>query len=326
MHTMNQAAIDEFNAQGFVVIESILDPERDIPPLEIEYGEQLDEMIDRAYADGKISSKFKGLPLGKRAAAAMAAGLSLFPDFDISLPSKITPETEMHLGPAVFDLLRNQRLLDAMEALIGPEIYCNPVQHVRIKPPESGVPKELRSSFTASVGWHQDAGVVLSEADATETVSVWLAITDVGVENSCLYMMPGSHKGELAVHCFDTNKNGFQGAPAWEIPDKFRAPESVPVPMHKGDAVFFHRKTMHSSGPNVSNDWRWSFDLRYNPIGMPTGRSWFPGFVARSRANPETELTDAAQWKEMWLDARDRLLASQMPEFLRWQKDDPRCA
>ena len=96
--------------------------------------------------------------------------------------------------------------------------------------------------------------------------------------------------------------------------------------MKKGDAVFFHRKMMHSSGPNVSEDWRWSFDLRYNPVGMPTGRSWFPGFVARSRVHPEMELTDAAEWKKLWLDAQARLMQSKMPEFLRWQKDDPRCA
>lgn len=326
MKTMNQAAVDEFKENGFVVIEEILDPDRDIPSLEQEYSELLDNMIERWYSEGKLPSRYQDLPLSKRAGAVMREGLSLFPNFDISFPSKITPETEINLGPAVFSLLRHPRLLDAMEALIGSEIYCNPVQHTRVKPPERDVPTGLRSSFTASVGWHQDAGVILPEADQTDMVSVWLAITDVTIENSCLYMVPGSHKGEIALHCYDYDRQGFRGGTQLAIPDRYRDPVAIPVLMNKGDAVFFHRRTMHSSGPNVSDDWRWSFDLRYNPIGMPTGRSWFPGFVARSRANPESELTDAGEWKEMWLDARDRLMASQMPEFLRWQKDDPRCA
>ena len=48
----------------------------------------------------------------------------------------MTPDTPFWTGPAVFALLRNQAILDAVESLIGPEIYANPVQHVRIKPPE----------------------------------------------------------------------------------------------------------------------------------------------------------------------------------------------
>ena len=57
--------------------------------------------------------------------------------------------------------------------------------------------------------------------------------------------------------------------------------------MKKGDVLFMDRLTMHASLPNVSDEIRWSFDLRYNRTGDATGRSWFPGFVARSRSNPE---------------------------------------
>jgi ectoine hydroxylase-related dioxygenase (phytanoyl-CoA dioxygenase family) len=306
---MNQAKVEEYREQGFVVVEHVLDPVADIEPLVFEYSEQLDGMIEGWYDDGQISSKYDDLSFGERAAAVMREGLSVFPDFDISLPFKIAPETEIHLGPEVFRLLRNPRILDFIEELIGPEIYCSPVQHTRIKPPEDLVPKELRNSLTASVGWHQDAGVVQPEADETDMVSVWVAITEVTLENSCLWLLPGSHRGQVALHCYDYAKEGAQGFPQLAIPERFRDPVAVPVPMH-----------------NVSDDWRWSFDLRYNPIGMPTGRDWFPGFVARSQEHPETELHDPLAWKQLWLDAHANLLASQMPEFLRWQHGDPRCA
>lgn len=271
MPFLDQAQVQEFDEQGFVVVAKILDAQEDI---------QLN----------------------------------------------LTETTEMHLGPAVFNLLRHPRLLDVIESLMGPEIYSNPVQHVRIKPPEETVPPALRNSLTAAVGWHQDAGVVLPEADNTDVISCWIAITEVTLDNSCLLMVPGSHRGEVALHCFDQVKMGAPGVPQLEIPDRYRDPATVPVPLHAGDAIFFHRRTMHSSGKNVSDDWRWSFDLRYNPIGMPTGRDWFPGFVARSRAHPETELKNYQEWAQLWIDARNRLAQSQMPTFLRWQKDDPRCA
>ena len=54
---------------------------------------------------------------------------------------------------------------------------------------------------------------------------------------------------------------------------------------------------------------RWSLDLRYSPVGLPTGRPAFPGFVARSRAKPASELRDPVEWKRRWDRARDAILS-----------------
>ena len=69
--------------------------------------------------------------------------------------------------------------------------------------------------------------------------------------------------------------------------------EIVPMPMKAGSALFMTKETIHSSLRNTSDEVRISFDLRFNPIGQPTGREAFPGFVARSQERPETELHDA---------------------------------
>ena len=98
-------------------------------------------------------------------------------------------------------------------------------------------------------------------------------------------------------------------------------------PLKRGGVLFFHRLNCHSSLPNNSDNIRWSFDLRYNPTGQPTGRSAFPGFVARSRSNPESELHDAEEWANSWYETRSRLSGSDdNPTFHRWKTDDPRCA
>ena len=57
--------------------------------------------------------------------------------------------------------------------------------------------------------------------------------------------------------------------------------------------------TIHGSLANNSDDVHWSFDLRCNPIGPPTGRDLFPGFVAQSRANPESVLRDQVAWENL---------------------------
>ena len=70
------------------------------------------------------------------------------------------------------------------------------------------------------------------------------------------------------------------------------------MPVKKGGMVLLHHRTIHGALDNNSDRIRWSFDLRYNVIGSATGRDVFPGFVARSAAEPESELIDADKWAD----------------------------
>ena len=80
--------------------------------------------------------------------------------------------------------------------------------------------------------------------------------------------------------------------------------------------------TQHASLPNMSESARWKFDLRFGPIGQPTGRPWFPGFVARSKAHPEQELRDYEAWVRSWHEARAAMAArDELPKFTRWAWD-----
>ena len=90
----------------------------------------------------------------------------------------------MHAGPAVFDLIRHPRLLDVIERLIGSEILTNPIQHVRIKPPEAMLRDDLvkRNTMMAAVAWHQDQGVALPEIDDTDILTVWFPVLDATIE------------------------------------------------------------------------------------------------------------------------------------------------
>ncbi len=102
--------------------------------------------------------------------------------------------------------------------------------------------------------------------------------------------------------------------------------KAVPVPVEAGGAVIFSPLTPHCSLSNKSDGYRWSFDLRYNVTGQPTGRSQFPEFVARSRSNAGAELLDWRVWKEMWQETRLRLSASPHIAQHRWVSDNPYCA
>ena len=224
----------------------------------------------------------------------------------------------MHFGPAIFDMITCERLLDLAEDLIGPEITSNPIQHVRIKPPVVDLQHdEIRAHITAT-DWHQDRAVALEEADETNMITVWCAMTDATVENGCLQVIPGGHHDGMKTHCPKT-----QTAIADGFIDESKA---LPLPVKSGGVVIFHPLTPHASLTNTTDGFRWSFDLRFNTTGHPTGRSHFPEFIARSRTNPAIELRDWQEWRRMWDDARGRLAVQPHIDIHRWSGDSPVCA
>lgn len=311
-----------FTAEGYLVVDGLFDPREDLDPVIGEYAELLDGIARRWHAEGKLSSTYAGSPFAQRFARIIrdAGDLDFMGQFDIALPFKgIREDTPIHLGPEVFRLLTNPRLLDAVEQFIGPEIYSNPIQHTRIKPPERDLPESQRyNRLLAASQWHQDQGVHLPDADGTHMLTVWIPITDATEENGCLCVVPRSHDTGLATHC--TTHGPY-------IPDSLLAGRPRPLPMKRGSVLFMDHLTQHASLSNTSDGIRWSFDLRYHPIGEPTGRPMFPGFVARSRKDPSSALTDPDAWAQLWRDARTRLAAQGTDAtFFRWTDAENVCA
>ena len=310
----------QFDDEGWLLVDDVLDPARDLAPVIDEYAGVLDRLAATLYAEGKLQSLHRDLPFAERLIEICVETQATYGQhFDIALPQRdVEPDTPFHAGPAVFRLLTAPRLLDLVEDIVGPEVYSNPVQHVRIKLPQrAALFAEKGNSLVNTVPWHQDNGVVLPEADETEMLTVWLPLHDATVENGCLQVIPRSHLAGLLTHC---RIDGVR------IPDALLPGEPRPVPVRAGSVLLMQRRTVHSSLENRSEGVRWSFDLRYQPVGQPTGRGVFPGFVARSAAHPEQELHDPEAWRRSWERTRAVLSGSEQPTFNRWRTDDPVCA
>ena len=306
MALLTKEQLAYFEEFGFLPLSDILDPGEILDPIIREYHIVLDNLCHDLFDQGRISSTFDGLAFGKRITKVMQETGEVHAQyFDFTLPFQdVHEDTPMWFGEAVFNSLVCEELLDVVESIIGPEIYSTPVQHVRIKPPEKYLPKGNNGlPIIASTAYHQDAGVVTEDAEDTNMLTVWFPIFDTPVEAGPLKVVPGSHKGKLLRHC--SNYNIFN---LIEIPNHlFDESGAVPVPLNKGDIVVFHNKTVHGSLSNVSENVRWSFDIRYSPIGQNTGRQIFPGFVARSRKDRDSEFRDPQKWKAMWEDTRHKM-------------------
>ncbi len=324
--TSTNLDLAQFHDLGYAVIEDVFDPLTDFRPLRSGYSDLLDREADRMLKSSEISSYDQTMSFEQRFVQLVRQCESLdWTRFDITFTLyglHVSDSKPIYLGKPVFDMLRHPAILDIVEQVIGPEIYVNPVQHVRIKPPSAGLRVTRKNSIvTEAQGWHQDLSVLKEDADDSDIITVWVAVTDASEEMGCLKVVPRSHRGDLIPHC-PVNLLG----PV--IPDEYiPADLALPLPVNAGSIVLLHRQTIHGSLLNQSDRLRWSLDLRYQPVGQPTGREIFPGFIGRSRSDPSQELHDHQRWQERWADARDRLIDHDNSALIRsWSADAPWCA
>lgn len=307
---LNESQIESFRRRGCLVVDGVV-PEATLVAVEAEY-----DALLRGLAEGW------GLPwrgFWPTLRAAHLAGHDWFQPFDISLPGGgIAADTPFHAGPAVFALMTAPALLDLIEPLLGPEITSTPIQHLRIKPPAAEVAADETRAHVTGTMWHQDRGVAHAEADSTAMVTVWIAVTDATQANGCLVAQPFEGPQAMLPHC---------PLRQTAIPDAFLdATRAEALPVRRGGVVLLDPMVPHASLDNRTDGFRWSFDLRYQRTGQPTGRAHFPGFVARSRADTARELRDWRTWRHLWEDARTACSDRPHIPIHRWTSDSPHCA
>lgn len=305
--------IDAFQSEGYLVVDDVVSADI-LQRVRDEY----QDIMNRLIVEWGQEDVLGHLSFEDQITEAYRLGLDWFQPMDISLPGdRIKPDTPMHFGPAVFEMITSAALLDLVEQLIGPELTSCPIQHVRIKPPERQLKKDKIRAHVGGTDWHQDRAVALEDADETDMVTVWIAVTDATVENGCLQVLPN-----FADHMLPLCPQK-QTAIAPNLVDTSLA---RPLPVSSGGAVILHPLLPPASLPNLSDNIRWSFDIRFSKTGQPTGRAHFPEFIARSRKDPDLELRDWQVWRQMWIDVRKRLSQTPHIEQRRWQADSPACA
>ena len=169
-HLPSSDQLSRFQRDGYLLVEGVLEPAAGVDPLFAEYAEVLDRLARELHARGELASTYADLAFAERLIRIYRdTGRDHSRYFDPSLmTSGVTPETPFWAGPAVFRIITHERVLDLVECLIGPEIYSNPVQHIRIKPPERLLPDGATDVLARANPWHQDNGVVDPVADGTD--------------------------------------------------------------------------------------------------------------------------------------------------------------
>ena len=280
--SLTRAQIQEFDEHGVLIAPDVL-LEADIEPVISAVSDFLTERALALRSEGKLTDLFEDEPFITRYARLYEQCKDIGRGIDIM---------QMR-AKGMFDFLGNERLLDAVESLIGPEVTCSPIQHIRAKPPSR---LAEGPDYHHNVPWHQDSGVTWEEADQSRIITCWIPLVDATVARGCMHVMPDVHKSGHLTHHSD-------GATTIR-PDLLPDVTPSPLEVGKGGIVFLNQFTPHHSTSNRTEwDVRWSMDLRYQPTGSPTGRPFHPAFPVRSAANPEQVLTDHRVWCDLWTDA-----------------------
>jgi hypothetical protein len=281
---LSEAELARFREEGVLVVRGLL-AEDDLRPLREELATAIDRRARDLHAEGAIRELHEDAPFDVRFGLLMAQSEAIQSGFDV-VPL---------FGEAMFRFFHLPRLLDALELLLGPELSLNPIHHVRGKPPQSQCSDAHKGYF--SVPWHQDSGVTVAEADASEIVTTWLPLGDATEEMGCLQVLPGAHRLGHLPHV-STPGYGTAIRPSAMPPITPRR-----LPVAAGDVIFMHRHLPHHSTPNRSARCRWSLDLRFQRTGDHSGRPWQPDFVVRSRAHPSAVAAAHAEWVRRWRES-----------------------
>ena len=247
--------VEQYFEKGYVVVPYFFQAE-ELAPVVAGIEECVSELADKLFEGGKINDKHDKAGFYERLTL-------LNKEFK---GAAVLLHKRGYLPAAFQQLWGNDRLLNVVEQLIGPDIAGHPVWNLRTKTP---------FNEQTTVPWHQDNAYMDESCASTLQVTAWIPLIDATVETGCLQMISGGHrKGITAKHTCCVGDTWYVGLDEEEMErtldvDVERDIVTCEVPM--GGVVFFNNCTPHRSLENKSNKVRWSLDLRWQHPDKPNG-------------------------------------------------------
>jgi len=150
--------------------------------------------------------------------------------------------------------VRNEKILDAVEDLIGPDIFVWASLFFT---------KDIGD--TRYVGWHQDS--TYWGLSGPEVITVWLAISPATVQSGAMRILPGTHLGGQIAHRETYNKQNILTR-GQEIETNIDEDKAVDIELAPGEFSLHHVRAIHGSGANHADDRRMGFAIRYIPTHL----------------------------------------------------------
>ncbi|XP_050412522.2 phytanoyl-CoA dioxygenase, peroxisomal [Patella vulgata] len=264
--------IQKFYDEGYIVVKDFFTPE-ELEPCRQAIEGMVEQLAQKLYKAGKIKHLYS----------------------EYGLFQRLTKLEEEHPGSNILlfkyqkipksfrDIWSNDRMLNLLEQILGPDVAGHPTWNLRTKTPKSEA---------VNIPWHQDSGYFSWESYDHLIATAWIPFLDAVPENGCMQMAKNGHKsGKVAKHTCCVG-------PTWYIQlEEEEMAKTLGVNLEKdvkiepvpyGGFILFHNLTPHRSLINVSNDIRWSVDLRWQSPHYDMGfYNIGDGIVFRSKNDPQ---------------------------------------
>ena len=150
-------------------------------------------------------------------------------------------------------LLYNDRILDLIEDLIGPNIQLFHDQAL-FKPARHGGPAH----------WHQDNAYW--KCSPPNLVSCWLTLDDVDIHNGAMQFIPGSHFQSVA------HEDSTDDSVLLDYGDNVDKSQAAVIALPAGGVTLHHCQTLHYTAPNVTDNQRRAFAIHFMTPGTKSLR------------------------------------------------------
>ena len=323
---MSQNIKKEFEKNGFVRIRNVLDYKLDLEPILNDMAFIMNRLVHR-FVPKKDKRRVLGLSFKKKYSHLVKLNIpELDQYFNIRLPQNVNVDSDFFASQSIFNLIKNNKIIEKVSKILGQEISSNPCQNSRIKQPEKAISKKnLHDGLVGRTPWHQDAGVMNKKGQkGTELVTCWIPFTKTRIENGCMLAVKESHKLGLVNH--DTGSKGQVEIKGKEKIDDLK---TVALEANVGDIILLSRYLIHCSLPNKSKNFRISMDLRFNKTGQHSGRDPLPSFVVKSKNRKNIKVNNYKQWIAMWEEAKNKCIPRKwtykypLPTFKNSKRDLP---
>ena len=245
--------VNQYFDDGFVLIPSFFTKE-EMKPVMDAIEECVDVLASNLYRGGKIKDKAESAGLYKR----LILLEDQFPGAAVLL------HKQGYLPVAFRNLWSNDRLLNAVEQFIGPNIAAHPVWNLRTKTPQN---QETTSP------WHQDNAYFDENGLTTHIATAWIPLIDANKLNGCMQMVKGGHRlGKTATHTCGAGGTWYVDLAEEEMEKTLGVnmkTDVVTCEVPLGGVLFFSNCVPHRSLENYSDKVRWSLDLRWQRPDEP---------------------------------------------------------
>ncbi|MBT8584286.1 phytanoyl-CoA dioxygenase [Polynucleobacter paneuropaeus] len=190
------------------------------------------------------------------------------------------------LFPWLNDLVRETKVVDAIEDLYGHNILCWTSNFFIKEAHDPGF-----------VSWHQDS--TYWGLSSPDVVTAWIALSPSNKSNGAMAVIPGTHSMEQIPHRDTYTKNNLLTR-GQEVAVEVDESKGVTLELEPGEMSLHHVRIIHGSPPNNSDARRIGFAIRYIPTyvkqiegddsaTLVRGEDYFKTFAHEPRPNQEME-------------------------------------